>query len=193
MTRVIAGMTMSLDGFVADREGGIEALYADFDVLRDSACMEEMIAETGAVLMGRRTFDMAGDPDSYAADYEFQTPNFVVTHRPPARHPKENDRLTITFVTDGVEPAVARAVVAAGDRAVTVVGGIDVIGQLLRAGLVDELSIDIMPVFLGAGRRLFDDPELEGIDLALTGMERLGQRVCLRYQVATAPHGSGPA
>lgn len=183
MTRVIAGMTMSLDGFVADREGGVEALYADFAELHGSAYMEEMIAETGAVLMGRRTFDMAGDPDSYADDYEFQAPIFVVTHRPPARHPRENDRLTIAFVTDGIEPAVARAVAAAGDRAVTVVGGAEINRELLRAGLVDELHVDIMPVFLGGGLRLFDDPSLARTGLELIDCQRTGERISLKYRV----------
>jgi dihydrofolate reductase len=183
MRRVIAGMTMSLDGFVADRDGGIGALYADFAELQRSDYMRAITEETGAVLMGRRTFEMAGDPDSYADDYEFQVPIFVVTHHPPERHPKENDRLTITFVTDGIEPAVARAVAAAGDRAVTVVGGIDTIGQLLRAGLVDEMSIDVVPVFLGAGRRLFDAPDLSRIALELIGEQAVGQRVALSYRV----------
>lgn len=183
MTRVIAGMTMSLDGFVADREGGVGALYSDFATMQQSDALATAIAETGAVLMGRTTFDMAGDPDSYADTYEFQVPIIVVTHSPPPRHPRENDRLTFTFVTDGIEPALAIATEAAGDRAVTVVGGAEIIRELLRAGLVDELHIDVMPVFLGAGLRLFDDPELERVGLELVDFRRSGARASLEYRV----------
>src|SRR5215213_9320308 len=120
MARVIAGMTMSLDGFIEDATGSAAPLYPDFDVMHETGYMKAMQDETGAVLMGRRTFDMGGDPDSWADDsYEFQVPIMVLTHRPPAVAPKGNDRLSFTFVTDGVEAAVERASAAAGDRAVT--------------------------------------------------------------------------
>lgn len=194
MTRVIAGMTISLDGFAADTDRNFGRLYSDFAEYKESDVLAAAIEETGSVLMGRTTFDMAADPDSYAADYEFQVPIVVLTHEPPPIHPKENDRLTITFVTDGIEPALARAVAAAGDRAVTVVGGVDVISQLLRAGLVDELHIDIMPVFLGEGLRLFDDPVLERTGLELIDCQRIGERVSLKYRVTARGHAgtSGP-
>jgi dihydrofolate reductase len=183
MTRVIAGMTISLDGFVADRDGGFGMLYSDFDAYLASDAIATEIAETGAVLMGRRTFEMAGDTDDYADNYEFQVPIVVVTHEPPPVHPKENDRLTFTFVTDGIEPAVALATEAAGDKAVTVVGGAEINRELLRAGLVDELHIDIMPIFLGEGLRLFDDPDLERTGLELIDCRRIGERVSLKYRV----------
>ena len=83
MARVIAGMTMSLDGFVADTEGDAGVLYPDLAELQDSSYPEALQDQTGAVLMGRRTFDMAGDPDSYADTYELQVPIVVVTHSPP--------------------------------------------------------------------------------------------------------------
>ena len=184
MTRVIAGMTMSLDGFVADRDGSIGALYSDFETFQESDAFRASIEETGAALMGRTTFDMAEDPDTYADGYEYQVPIFVVTHEPPPVHPKENDRLTFTFVTDGIEPAVALATEAAGDKAVTVIGGAEINRQMLRAGLVDELHIDIMPVFLGEGLRLFDDPTLERTGLELIDCHRNGPRVSLRYRVS---------
>ena len=184
MSRVIAGMTMSLDGFIADRERQIGMLYSDFDTYAASDSLTTATEETGAVLMGRRTFDMAEDPDSYAASYEFQVPIFVVTHAPPTVHPKGNDRLTITFVTDGIEPALALAVDAAGDKAVTVVGGAEINRELMRAGLVDELHVDIMPIFLGEGLRLFDDPSLERSGLELLDCQRTGERVSLKYRLA---------
>src|SRR5918994_7460868 len=131
--KVIAGMTMSLDGFVADVDGNVDRLYADFAELRGSSSMADAIAETGAVLMGRKTFEM-GDPDSYVGEYEFQVPIFVLTHHPPQIPPKQDDRLTFTFVRDGVASAVAQARAAAGDKVVQVVGGVNVIQLLLHAG-----------------------------------------------------------
>jgi dihydrofolate reductase len=86
MTKVIVGMTTSLDGFVADQSGSAERLYPDLAALRGTDYMNAMIEQTGAVLMGRRTFEM-GDPDSYVGNYEFQVPIFVLTHQPPPCSP----------------------------------------------------------------------------------------------------------
>lgn len=183
MARVIAGMTISLDGFVADRNGSAGRLYPDLAALRNTEYMQAAIEETGAVLMGRRTFEM-GDPDGYVGEYEFQVPIFVVTHEPPAVIPKQDDHLTFTFVTDGIESAVDQATSAAGERAVQVVGGAQLITDLLRAGLVDELRVDVMPVLLGAGLRLFDDPALDGIGLEKAGVQEVGPRTSLAFRVA---------
>jgi dihydrofolate reductase len=181
MTRLIAGMTVSLDGFVQDAEGSAAALYTDLADLRDSPYMKGMQDETRAVLMGRRTFEMAGDTDSYADTYELQVPIFVLTHTPPAVAPRRNERLFFTFVTDGVASAVAQAADAAGERAVTVVGGVDVNRQLLAAGLVDELRVDVMPVLLGAGLRLFDGTP--PVVLEKLGVDDVGTRTSLRFRV----------
>ena len=183
MSKLCAGMTVSLDGFAADPSGEVGALYADSDVLRNSAYMDDLIAETGAVLMGRRTFDMAGDPDAFADSYEFQVPIFVLTHQPPATPPKQNDRLTFSFETDGLERAVDHAKSAAGDHAVTVVGGISVIRDLLLAGHVDELHIDIMPVLLGDGIRLLDGPLLRDIRVEKRSVREFGDRTAMRFRV----------
>jgi dihydrofolate reductase len=182
MTRVIAGMTVSLDGFFEDADGNFSVLYSDFEELLGSAYMKSSQAETGAVLMGRRTFDEAGDPDSYAVDYEYQVPLFVVTHQAPEGEPARNENLYITYVTDGLESAVAQATAAAGDRAVTVVGGADLNRQLLAQGLADELRVDIMPVLLGGGRRLFDGLP-PGVRLEKIGAEDVGVRTSLSFRV----------
>ncbi len=181
MGKVIAGMTMSLDGFVADAEGNVDRLYADFAELQGSPYMTATIAETGAVIMGRKTFEM-GDPDSFVGEYEFQVPIFVLTHHPPRSPPQQDDRLTFTFVGDGVTSAVAQAKAAAGDKAVQVVGGANVIQQLLEAGLVDELHIDVMPLFLGDGLCLFTHAALDRINLETIGVETVGQRTGLRFR-----------
>lgn len=121
-----------------------------------------MIKNTGAVIMGKHVSEMA-DPFSWANDdYEFQTPIFVLTHTPPAKYPKGNGRLTFTFVTDGIESAISQAKKAAGDKDVQVIGA-STIQQCLNAGLCDELQIDIMPVLLGKGLRLFENIDIDKI------------------------------
>jgi len=83
MTKVVFVMAMSLDGFVNDDHGSVELLYPDFASLDDSDLMKELIDSTGAVLMGKRTFEMPADSDWYAGHYEFQRPIYVVTKQPP--------------------------------------------------------------------------------------------------------------
>jgi dihydrofolate reductase len=175
-------MTISLDGFVADQNGHAGRLYPDLAALRYTTYMKDAIEQTGAVLMGRRTFEMA-DADSYVGDYEFQVPIFVLTHHPPSVAPKQDERLTFTFVTDGVESAVARAKAAARDKAVQVVGGVSMAQQLLGAGLVDELHVDIMPVFLGIGLRSFESSGLESVRLDKINVQEVGARTSLRFRV----------
>jgi dihydrofolate reductase len=174
---------MSLDGFVADAGGSVARLYPDLAALRGTAYMNAAVEETGAVLMGRRTFEM-GDPDSYVGEYEFQVPIFVLTHHPPEKAPKQDDRLTFTFVTDGVASAVEQAKAAAGDKAVQVVGGASLVQQLLRARLVDELRIDVMPVLLGAGLRLLENIDPERLKLDKIGVQEVGARTSLRFRVS---------
>ena len=181
MAKVVIGMTVSLDGFVEDQTGSVARLYPDLADLRDTVYMQDLIKETGAALMGKRTFEM-GEPDSFVGNYEFQVPLFVVTHNPPAVPPKQDEHLTFTFVTDGVESAVAQATAAAGDKAVQVVGGVDVTRQLLEAGLADELRVDVMPVMLGSGRRLFEDG-LEPVQLEKLGVQEVGSRTSLTFRI----------
>jgi len=175
---------MSLDGFIADRAGSLEVLYPDLAALRDMEPLREAIQNTGAVVIGRRAYDMAEDPDWYAGNYEFQVPMFVLTHRPPQKHPKEAGDLTFTFVTDGIESAIQQAKVAAGDKDVTVIGGASTAQQCLRAGLADELDIYIMPVLLCDGLRLFEEIGAEQIQLErLKVMELPAGRTHLRFRV----------
>lgn len=109
MSKVIAGMTMSLDGFINDRNGSARSLSPDFPELVEAPSFKQMIENTGAAIMGRHTYEMA-DPFMWANDdYKFQIPIFVLTHTPPAKYPKGNDKLSFTFVTDGIESAVAEA------------------------------------------------------------------------------------
>lgn len=168
MAKVIAGMTVSLDGFVNDRDGGLGRLYPDHAAWRESEAGRAAIRATGAVVMGRRAYEMGSD----YTGYEFQVPIFVLTHRAPERAAKgENDRLRFTFVGDGIGSAVRRAKAAAGEKDVVVLGGASTVQQTLRAGLADELHVDVRPVLLGGGLRLF-----EGLDGASLELERIAVR-----------------
>ncbi len=169
MTRVIADISMSLDGFITgpdpDLEHGLgrdaETLHTwavDSDAEVDTEVLREATETSGAVVMGRRLFDIIDGPGGwndemgYGAREVGTPPFFVVTHSAP-----EHVRLGLrfTFVTEGVEVAIQQAVAAAGNKDVVVMGGGDVIRQCLDLGLVDELGIHLAPIILGAGTPLF--------------------------------------
>jgi dihydrofolate reductase len=168
MSTVVAIMSMSLDGFVADPDDGVAEVFdwyahsgdveintggSDAMTFRMSgpsaAHFRDLTSGLGAVLTGRRTFEIA---DGWGGDHSWG-PAFVLTHEVPDGWPRAGS--TVHFVTDGLENAVDRAKAAAGGRAVAVHGA-DTIQQLLNAGLVDELAIDVAAVLLGSGVRLFD-------------------------------------
>jgi dihydrofolate reductase len=181
MGKVIIGATMSLDWFMSDRNGDVSRLYPDFEALHSTAMLQEEIRTTGAVVMGRRAYDMAeGD----LTGYEYQVPIFVLTHHIPAQGPKgENDQLRVSFVTDGMERAIEQAKAAAGDRHVMVVGGANTAQQCLRAGLVDEIHIGIVPVLLGEGLRFFEPRAHEQMELERTRVFESPTRTDLWFRV----------
>lgn len=181
MGKVLGGMTISLDGFVNDRNGSVQRLYPDLDSLRETEMLQKSIQTTGAVVMGRRAYDM-GEGDY--TGYEYQVPIFVLTHRVPETAAKgENERLTFTFVTDGLESAVAQAGAAAGDKDVAVVGGASTTQQLLNAGLLDEIQIGIVPILLGEGLRLFEHLATEEIQLESISVIQSPTRTDIRFRV----------
>jgi dihydrofolate reductase len=168
MSKLIGIMTISLDGFVADRAGNVADVMrwymasgdtevhtggADPMSLRMSAAsaghFRALTADLGAVLTGRRTFDTAGGWGGRHA----WGPAFVLTHRVPDGWPRPDS--TVNFVTDGLASAVRQAKAAAGEKSVGVHGA-DTIRQLLNAGLLDELQLDVAALLLGSGVRLFD-------------------------------------
>ncbi|KRC49500.1 DNA-binding protein [Leifsonia sp. Root227] len=172
MSRVIADISMSLDGYVtgpgADPEHGLgiggEGIHAWVLEEPRSAVDDEVLArafaETGAVVLGRRLFDVVDGPDGwnddigygYDQDQTVAPPCFVVTHEVPG-----SVRLAsrFRFATGGVEDAVRQASEAAGQKNVVVMGGANVVDQCIAAGLVDELRIHLSPVLVGSGTRLF--------------------------------------
>ena len=181
MGNVIIGATMSLDWFMNDRHGDVSRLYPDLESLRTTEMLQEEIQMTGAVVMGRRAYDMAeGD----VTDYEYQVPIFVLTHSVPDRVAKgQNDQLTITFVLDGIESAIEQAKIAAKNKHIMVVGGANTAQQCLRAGLVDEIHIGIVPIFLGEGLRFFDPLVNEQIVLERTRILESPTRTDIWFRV----------
>lgn len=165
MTKVTTGATMSLDGYIADAShGGFEHLfqwYGNGDVetpmagmtVRTSAASAEhlraLIARTGALVVGRRLFDLT---DGWGGRHPMDVPVVVVTHEVPAGRERESD--SFVFVTDGIEAAIARAKELAGDKEVGVNGG-TIAAQVIEAGLLDEVHVDLVPVVLGSGIPLF--------------------------------------
>lgn len=156
-------MSVSLDGLVATPAGDATPLYPDLAQLRQRDPLREMIESTGAVVMGRRAYDM-GDTDAGYVDYEHQVPIFLLTHRPPdvsAKHDPANG-LSFTFVTDGVESAVAQAKAAAAGKDVQVIG---------------------VPLLLGDGLRLFEDSRGTPQPLEAVAVVEAPGRTDVRYRV----------
>lgn len=165
MGKVILGLTISLDGFAEDIDGSVNALYADLNSLKQTEYMIESILTTGAVVMSKKEFEAAENPDLYADHYEYQVPIFVFTDKIPEKHPKETDKISFTFVTSGVESAIIQAKAAAGDKDVNIIGSAITTQLCLRTNLIDELQIDIIPLFLKTGFRPFET--IEYLDIKL--------------------------
>ena len=169
MTKVVALMSMSLDGYVADPNDGVAEVFdwyfsGDVEIpmpiptpeltfhvsAASSDHLRGLMAEVGAFLTGRRTFEVA---DGWGGQHAWDVPAFVLTHDVPDGWPRPGS--TVQFVTDGIESAVARAKAAADPKSVAVHGA-ETIQQLLNAGLLDEIQVDVAAVLLGGGVRLFD-------------------------------------
>ena len=187
MGKVATGLSMSLDGFIAgpndgpgqplgegggrlfewfsagDTEYGLPGTEMVFRVSRQSAEMlREAHAGMGAFVTGRRTFDIS---NGWGGSPPLGVPTFVVTHAVPGEWVYEGS--PFTFVTDGVEGAVEKARAAAGDRDVAV-GAASIAQQCIRAGLLDEVHVDLVPVLLGDGVRLFEHLGAGPIELEST-------------------------
>jgi dihydrofolate reductase len=189
MGKVAVGLTMSLDGFIAGPndgpgqplgEGGMRLFdwYSSGDtdyempgtemVFRVSQQSAELLREAhskmGAFVTGRRTFDIT---NGWGGSPPLGVPTFVVTHMIPQDWVYEES--PFTFVTDGVESAVEKAREVAGDKTVAV-GAASIAQQCIRAGLLDEIHVDLVPVLLGNGVRLFDHLGTEPIELESTSV-----------------------
>jgi dihydrofolate reductase len=188
MGKVVVDISMSLDGFITGPnvnehqglgEGG-EVLHAWLGEDEGKQIISEAFASSGAVITSRAVYDAT---KGWGDDGLYQMPVFVLTHRPHEMVVK--GATTFTFVTDGIESAVAQALDAAGDKDVHMMGGGSVIQQAFKAGLLDELHLHVAPVILGAGTPLFSrltmPIELEQIDMIKTRFS-----THLRYRILKA-------
>jgi dihydrofolate reductase len=148
---------------------------------RDSDVLAESLRNEGAVVIGRRMFDLAEQP--WGDEPPFRLPVFVLTHRPRPALAKRGGT-TFTFVTDGIETALAQAQAAANGKDVSVGGGASVIQQALQAGLVDEIHIHLVALLLGAGVRLFDNLGAQPVKLELLRTAEGSGVTHLAYRVA---------
>jgi dihydrofolate reductase len=165
MSKVISGISMSLDGFVTGPNITREQQLGDGGQVlhrwlhepdpRDAELLAGMRSNLGSILMGRRSYDLAeGDGGWGDGGPAGKAPCFVLTHNPPA--PETVRAPTVfTFVTDGIHSAVEQAKAAAGGKVVAVHGA-SAAQQCLAAGLMDEIQIHLAPVLLGSGTRLFE-------------------------------------
>ena len=202
MGTVGTSLSMSLDGFIAGPNDGPERplgeggerlfqWYSSGDTdytmpsgtmaVKVSAASAAMLREAhgtiGALVTGRRTFDIT---NGWGGRHPLDVTVFVVTHSVPQGW--ANDGSPFTFVTDGVESAVAQAKRAAGDKNVGV-GAASIVQQCLRAGLLDEIQLDLVPVLLGAGVRLFENLGAEPVELERTSVIEAPGVTHLRFRV----------
>jgi dihydrofolate reductase len=192
MHKVISEISMSLDGFITDPDasvgtplegnepGRLHDWRFDAKTETDVAIVDEIYASTGAVLLGKRMFDVGFEP--WGDPPPFRMPVFVVTHEAREPLPMQGGT-TYTFVTDGIEAALELARAAAGDKNVGIWGGANIMRQYLKAGLLDEMQIHLIPVLLGGGVRLFEDLDPEGIELRRTSSIETPGSTHLRFDV----------
>jgi dihydrofolate reductase len=182
--KVVVNRCMSLDGFIAGRDDSMDwgngRALADFVAPDDFA---EVAAATGAMLVGRRTWEVgdrmkAEQPDSI--DYPFSGPMFLLTHRPLEPPVPE-----VTILAGDIGEAVATALDAAGGKDLEILGA-DVAGQCLQRGLVDEILVYVLPVLLGDGIR-FSSPGVSKTDLEPLSATRSGDATILRFRVRKQP------
>ena len=202
MTKVLSGITVSVDGYVAGPndgpgkglgEGGERLHYWVFGgpwtydaeptgeaTGEDAEWLKQAMSKLGAVVGGRWTYEAA---DHWGGENPWDLPFFIVTHRPE----EEPAGKGFTFVS-GVPEAVEQARKAAGDKDVHLMGGADVIRQALEAGLVDELTIIVAPVVLGGGKRLFEGFSTS-LELEHVGVRQSSFATFIDYRVKGSPAG----
>jgi dihydrofolate reductase len=185
MTITTCHMSISLDGFVAgpDQSRGNPIGVGGLRLHRwhleeplhdaDARARDMLLRPRGAYVMGRNMFGpIRGEWDGswrgwWGDDPPYHAPVFVLTHHPHDPIEMEGGT-TFHFVTDGFDAAFERATEAAGERGVDIAGGASTVRQALAAGVIDELTLDVAPVLLGAGERLWDgvdDPGLEPVEV----------------------------
>jgi dihydrofolate reductase len=156
------------------------AFMFDAKTEADAAIVDEIYASTGAVLIGKRMFDVGFEP--WGDPPPFGMPVFVVTHEAREPLPMQGGT-TYTFVTNGIEAALELARAAAGDKNVGIWGGANIMRQYLRAGLLDEIQLHLIPILLGGGVRLFEDLDPDRIELRRTSSIETPSATHFRFEV----------
>jgi dihydrofolate reductase len=197
MGKVIAGFAMSLDGFIADTHDGVHALFGwlgggDTPVslpnservfmtsAASAAHYQNFLSRLGSHITGRRDFDVSR---AWGGSNPLGVPMFIVSHSVPQEWSGED--APFTFVTEGVEAALALAQADAGDKVVAISGS-HITQQLLNAGLLDELHIDLVPVLLGDGIRLFERLENAPTEMEIMSVVAAPGVTHLKYRVIKA-------
>jgi dihydrofolate reductase len=176
MGKVTCDISMSLDGFIAgpnvrvgngmgDEGDRLHAWVFGANTEADDAIVAEKNAAPGAIVIGKRMFDVGFEP--WGDPPPFGMPVFIVTHEAREPLPMQGGT-TYTFVTKGIEAALELARNAAGDKDVGIWGGANIIQEYLKAGLLDELQLHVIPVLFGDGTRLFEDLGGRRIELKRT-------------------------
>ncbi|KOV51439.1 hypothetical protein ADL00_40575 [Streptomyces sp. AS58] len=192
MSKVVLHVTMSLDGFMAGPDISVEhpmgrgGLRLHDWILNtptndvDTSVTQEISASTGAVVLGRRTFDVGVQ---VWQDTPFPVPCFVLTHN--ARSQRAMKSGTFTFITNGLKSALQQAEAVADGKNVALMGA-DIAQQALGAGLLDEINLQLAPVLMGDGRRLFEHLGTEHLELERTRILSSPLVTHLRFQVRHA-------
>ena len=191
MGKVTCDISMSLDGFIAgpsvrvgngmgDDGDRLHAWVFGGNTETDDAIVAEKNASPGAILIGKRMFDVGFEP--WGDPPPFGKPVFIVTHEAREPLPMQGGT-TYTFVTKGIEAALELAREAAGDKDVGIWGGANIIQEYLKAGLLEEMQIHVVPVLFGDGTRLFEQLGGRRIELTRTSTIDTPGATHLRFSV----------
>ena len=191
MSKVVFDISMSLDGFItaADRRpeqplgAGGEQLHqwAFGQDERSNKLLQDSLADLGAIITGKRNYlDSVPWWGANGPTGPARRPVFVLTHNVPKDVPENG---VYTFVTGGLAQVLEKAKATAGDKVVTIMGGADIGQQFIKAGLVDEISIHLVPVIFGGGTRMFDKIGDEHIRLEPIGVIDTPAATHLRFRV----------
>lgn len=178
MGQVIVHATITVDGFIADPDGGVDWMFGRDSAPEDDGVVAKVIDSIGAVVGGANRSQTIDDGEIPYGGM-LQVPVYLMTHSP--HEPIERDGVTYTFVVDDIAEAVRAAKQAAGEKWVSLLGG-SVSRQCLRLGLVDELHLDVAPVLLGEGISLFAGLN-KRIELERVETSAFASETHLRYRV----------
>jgi dihydrofolate reductase len=185
--KVVFEITMSLDGFVCGPNNELDRLHAwmfnDPDPI-DAGIAGDFARNSGAVIMGNGTFTDGVNQqgwEGWVDNPPFTVPTFVLAHGVPPK--LEAGKTIYTFVTGGIEDALAQAKAAAGAKTVTIMGGANIAQQYLNAGLLDEIYMHIAPLMLGEGKRLFDPITFKNIALEQISSVPSSRMTHIRYRI----------